>query len=118
MSLETPERWYDRDPALHQALDTLKQAPDKYQAQIALNIIIIIIEHHIESATLTNVDELVGFLQQSRLGQKPRYRRWYDVNETLRSALKLLDECPEDVQHHVIPAISQMVESTLLSHGF
>lgn len=107
------KRWYDADPALRNALESLKQAPDKYQAQIALNIILIIVEHRIEDSTLTNVDQLVQTLVKTQATETREYRRWYDVNETLRSAMQLLRDCPDDVQQQVIPSISRMVEDCL-----
>ncbi len=107
------QRWYDRDPALSQALATLRDAPDKYQAQIALNIIVVIVEHQIEHETLGHVDDLVTLLGQAKETHNGNYRRWYDVNETLRSAMKLLQDCPEDVQKQIIPSICRMVEDSL-----
>jgi hypothetical protein len=106
-------RWYDQDPALKQAIDSLRCAPDKYQAQVALNIILVIVEHQIENKTLTSVEELMETLDHSRSSNVKYHRRWYDINETLRSAMKLLHECPEDVQQQIIPSISRMVEETL-----
>jgi hypothetical protein len=113
MSSAEQQRWYDRDPALRQALNSLRQAPDRYQAQIALNLILIIIEHQIESRTLGSVDDLVHTIEDSKNQTKNYYRRWYDVNETLRSAIQLLHDCPEDVQTSLIPAICKMVEESL-----
>lgn len=113
MSPEEHQRWYDRDPVLKQALDSLREASDKYQAQIALNIILIIVEHQIENNTMTHVDQLMDTLESSKAGAERYYRRWYDVNETLRSAMQLLHDCPEDVQRHVIPSICTMVEESL-----
>lgn len=107
------QRWYDRDPVLSQALESLRQAPDKYQAQVALNIILIIVEHQIEARTLASVDDLMGTIEDSRSQSQNYYRRWYDVNETLRSAIQLLQDCPDDVQKQVIPSISKMVEDSL-----
>lgn len=112
----TPDnRWYDCDPALRQAVETLRQAPDKYQAQIALNIILIIVEHQIEDETLSDVGDLVATLANSRNSETRIYRRWYDVNETLRSAMQLLQDCPDDVQQQIIPSIVTMVEQCLAS---
>ena len=114
------KRWYDQDPALSQALQSLKRASDKYQAQIALNIILIIVEHQIESETLSTVDDLLETLEHSKKPNKTHHRRWYDINGTLRSAMQLLEDCPEDVQQKILPSISAMVEATLkdpLAHG-
>lgn len=132
---ETPnplyKRWYDQDPALARAIDQLRVAPDKYQAQIALNIIKIIIEHQIEAEMAA--DQLTSDLQETSTpfsnGFDPAdikrwlnttqshhnngKRRWYDVHETLHSAMQLLHDCPDDLQPKVIPTIAVMIEDTL-----
>ena len=36
-------RWYDKDPVLSQAIETLEQSDDETQIRIALNLIKIII---------------------------------------------------------------------------
>lgn len=113
MSSPDFQRWYDKDPALSQAIETLRHAEDKYQAQIALNIILIIVEHQIEDTTHTNVEELVNSLVQTKPSQNAYYRRWYDLNETLRSAMQLLYDCPDEVQQQVIPSICTMIEGAL-----
>jgi len=107
------QRRMDQDPAIQQALGVLKGASDRYQAQVALNLIMIVIEHWIEASTLHSVDDLVDVLEKSRKADSSQLRRWYDVNETMRAALKLLEECPEDVQAKIIPSIQIMVENSL-----
>lgn len=113
MAASEYQRWYDKDPVLRQALESLRNASDKYQAQIALNIILIIVEHQIEARTLSSVDELMVTLEHCQNQSQQYFRRWYDVNETLRSAMQLLQDTPEDVQQQVIPSISRMVEECL-----
>ncbi len=113
-NMDPTDRWSDRDPALKQALSALKTAPSKAQAQIALNVMMVIIEHGIESDTLTDVDQLIDQLTTNRhKAQQNANRRWYDVNATLKSALQLLQDCPDDIQRHVIPMISTMVDEAL-----
>jgi len=110
------KRWYDQDPVLARALEQLRLAPDKYQAQVALNIMKILIEHEIEEVTQRPVEELDSALnvRQGDAG-KPAYRRWYDLHETLRSAMQMLQDCPDDLQKHIIPSIANMIEQTLTS---
>lgn len=107
-------RWYDQDPVLSRAVEQLRAAPDKYQAQIALNIIKIIVEHHIELETDLPVEDLDSALNyRSETLPNRGYRRWYDVHETLSSAMQLLNDCPDDLQRRVIPSIATMIEETL-----
>ena len=107
------ERWIDRDPALAEAIETLRKAETKYQALVALNIIKIIIEHKIEAKTFCNIEDLVSELERSRDQARQYFRRWYDVNETLSAALMLLQDCPDDIQAKIIPSICRMVEDAL-----
>lgn len=143
-------RWYDQDPALKGVLKQLRHAPDRYQAQIALNIIKIIVEHQIEAdaqgplafdkpkpsdsnwkhffrdvfasqSKEEAVKSLQSWMQESgdeRYGSHPdRRRRWYDVHETLSSAMQLLNDSPDELQKQLIPSIATMVEETLSHVG-
>jgi hypothetical protein len=123
------QRWYDRDPALSGAMEQLRNAADKYQAQIALNIINIVVEHLIEEASDSPLsDNGIGNLQllYDQVGIKPSQssqahsantrRRWYDVNETLRSAMQLLQDCPDELQQKIIPSIATMIDQTLQNY--
>lgn len=120
-SQENPEpnranRWYDQDPILQRALEQLRMATDKQQAQVALNIIKIIVEHQIEEETNIQPENLDCALPYRRSWDDHRqHRRWYDVHETLSSAIQLLGDCPDDLQTRLIPSIAQMIETTLSS---
>lgn len=120
-------RWYDSDPALCRALEQLRGASDIYHAQIALNIIKVIVEHQVEHFVgnaddspaampkdLKNSEDVTRFLASGVSSQERRHRRrWYDVHETLSSALQLLTDAPDDLQRRLIPSIVRMVEETL-----
>jgi hypothetical protein len=110
----TTKRWYDRDPDLSHAIAQLEQADSVYQAQVALNIIKIMVEHEIE-ATATNDNISLDPAQHWTETCKPYplRRRWYDVNETVRSAMAMLEDCPEELQATLLPQIVAMVENTL-----
>ena len=51
-------RWYDKDPVLSQAIETLEHSDDETQIRIALNLIKIIIEHNIEDEKFDFDDEI------------------------------------------------------------
>ena len=107
-------RWYDKDPALKSAMEQLRRASDNHQAQIALNIIKISVEHQMEDETEFKVEDLNGTPSYPRSWDVHRqHRRWYDVHETLSSAIHLLADCPPDLQQRLIPSIVQMIEQTL-----
>lgn len=109
-------RWYDNDPALHRAMEQLRTAPDNYQAQVALNIIKIIVEHQMEEEGSDSLQEVDSAQPLHRSSEAHRqHRRWYDMQETLSSAIQLLADSPADMQQRMIPSIAQMIETTLSS---
>lgn len=89
-------RWYDKDPVLSEAVRTLEETDDQTQIRVALNLIKIIIEHNIEDEKFEAVDDIINAvgsgLDDNRRG------RWYDIDTTLRTAMNMLQNCPEDTQ--------------------
>jgi hypothetical protein len=109
-----PIRWYDRDPAFKNAMAQLHVASDQHQAQVALNIIKIIVEHKMENETDLKMEGLNdALLSPASLEELSQKRRWYDVHKTLSSAIQLLQDCPADLQQRLIPSIVQVIERTL-----
>jgi hypothetical protein len=114
-SADPSKRWYDADPALQRAMAQLRAASDQHQAQIALNIIKIIVEHQMEDETSLKVEDLQTALPygDGSWEDQQQQRRWYDVHETLSSAIQLLLDCPADLKERLIPSIIQVIENTL-----
>ncbi len=100
-------RWYDKDPVLSQAVRTLEQSDDQTQIRIALNLIKIIIEHNIEDEKFEAVEDIINAvgsgLDDNRKG------RWYDIDTTLRTAMNMLQNCPEATQHLIAKEMAKMV---------
>ena len=53
-------RWYDKDPVLSSAMQTLEKSDDETQIKIALNLIKIIIEHNIEDEKFEAVEDIIN----------------------------------------------------------
>ena len=100
-------RWYDKDPVLSQAVETLEQSDDETQIRIALNLIKIIIEHNIEDEKFESVEDIINAvgsgLDDNRKG------RWYDIDSTLRTAMNMLQNCPPATQHVIAKEMAKMV---------
>ena len=100
-------RWYDKDPVLSQAVRTLEHSDDQTQMRIALNLIKIIIEHNIEEEKYEAVEDIINAvgsgLDDNRKG------RWYDIDTTLRTAMNMLQNCPEATQHVIAKEMAKMV---------
>ena len=100
-------RWYDKDPVLSQAVRTLEHSDDQTQIRIALNLIKIIIEHNIEDEKFEAVEDIINAvgagIEDNRKG------RWYDIDTTLRTAMNMLQNCPEATQHVIAKEMAKMV---------
>lgn len=100
-------RWYDKDPVLSQAVQTLEKSDDETQIRIALNLIKIIIEHNIEDEKFEAVEDIINAvgsgLDDNRKG------RWYDIDSTLRTAMNMLQNCPATTQHIIAKEMATMV---------
>ena len=100
-------RWYDKDPVLSEAVKTLEETDDQTQIRVALNLIKIIIEHNIEDERFEAVDDIINAvgsgLDDNRRG------RWYDIDTTLRTAMNMLQNCPEDTQKVIAKEMAKMV---------
>ena len=100
-------RWYDKDPVLSEAVRTLEETDDQTQIKVALNLIKIIIEHNIEDEKFEAVDDIINAvgsgLDDNRRG------RWYDIDTTLRTAMNMLQNCPEDTQKVIAKEMAKMV---------
>lgn len=100
-------RWYDKDPVLSQAVQTLEESDDETQIRIALNLIKIIIEHNIEDEKFEAVEDIINAvgsgLDDNRKG------RWYDIDSTLRTAMNMLQNCPADTQKIIAKEMAAMV---------
>lgn len=100
-------RWYDKDPVLSEAVHTLEESDDQTQIRVALNLIKIIIEHNIEDEKFEAVEDIINAvglgLDDNRKG------RWYDIDTTLRTAMNMLQNCPDATQHIIAKEMAQMV---------
>ena len=86
-------RWYDKDPILSSAMKTLEQSDDESQIKIALNLIKIITEHNISNSEYESVEDIIAATEDVLVNTKKG--RWYDIDSTLRTAITLLQNCPE-----------------------
>ena len=80
---------------------------DETLIRIALNLIKIIIEHNIEDEKFEAVEDIIDAvglgLDDNRKG------RWYDIDTTLRTAMNMLQNCPEATQHIIAKEMAKMV---------
>jgi len=100
-------RWYDKDPVLSKSMKTLEESDDKIQIKIALNLIKVIIEHNISTDEFVDVGDILDAVED---GTAERGNgRWYDIDATLRTAINMLENCPEATQANIAKEMAKMV---------
>lgn len=104
---ESSRRWYDKDPVLSSAMKTLEQSDDDSQIKIALNLIKIIIEHNIENSEFEAVEDIISAVEAGV--EENRNNRWYDIDATLKTAINMLQNCPEVTQQSIAKEMAKMV---------
>ena len=100
-------RWYDKDPVLSSAMKTLEESDDETQIKIALNLIKIITEHYIADTEYESVEDIVAATED--VMENTKKGRWYDIDGTLRTAISLLQNCPESTRHEIAKEMAKMV---------
>lgn len=108
-------RWYDKDPVLSKAMHTLSETNDKVQIQIALNLIKIVIEHKIEEEDVTSVDDILTSVNDASAAHEGKTERWYDLNETVRAAILMLEQTPEDLQKKIAADMAELITRVINS---
>jgi len=108
--LDGQRRWYDRDPILSKAVKIIETSDDSLQIQIALNLIKIIVEHNIDDESYSSMDEII---ESANEGQEVGTSRWYDIDDTLRTAIQLLKGCSEEMQGKLAQDIATIVAESL-----
>jgi len=104
-------RWYDKDPILSKAMRILETSDDKFQIQVALNLIKIIIEHNIESSAIKTVDDILTAVEEGRC--EKGCERWYDIDLTIKTAVQMLENCPEEMQSKIARNIAELISEKL-----
>lgn len=104
-------RWYDTDPVLSSAMKTLEESDDETQIKIALNLIKIITEHYISDTEYESVEDIITATEDTM--EHTKKGRWYDLDGTLRTAISLLQNCPESTRHEIAKEMAKNVIETI-----
>ena len=104
-------RWYDKDPILSKAMKILETSDDKFQIQVALNLIKVIIEHNIESDSFKSVEDILEAVEDGRCEKGSE--RWYDIDLTIKTAVQMLENCSEETQSKIARNIAALINDKL-----
>ena len=100
-------RWYDKDPVLSSAMKTLEESDDETQIKIALNLIKIITEHNISDNEYESVEDIVSAAED--ILENTKKGRWYDLDATLRTAISLHQNCPDETRSVIAKEMAKNV---------
>jgi len=100
-------RWYDKDPVLSMSMRTLANSDDASQIAVALNLIKVIIEHNINNHEFSNIEDIVGAVEDGLIQKGTN--RWYDLDATVRTAIQMLERCSEETRQKVALDMAQLV---------
>ena len=104
-------RWYDRDPILSKAMKILETTDDKFQIQVALNLIKVIIEHNIESNAFNTVEDILSAVEEGRC--EKGNERWSDIDLTIKTSVQMLENCSEEMQSKIARSIAELINDKL-----
>ena len=102
-------RWYDQDPLLSKSMRILKESSDDFQIKMAINLIKIIIEHHIDDDQFKSINDIMMAVRDGRI--EKGNARWYDADNTLSTAISMLESCPPEMQAKITKDIAGKIIS-------
>lgn len=97
-------RWYDRDPLLSKMMRVLKDSDDDFQIKMAINLIKVIIEHHIDTDQFQSINDIMMAVRDGHIDKGNA--RWYDADNTLRTAIQMLESCEPEMQRRITKDIA------------
>ena len=100
-------RWYDRDPLLSKMMGVLKNSDDEFQIKMAINMIKVIIEHHIDTDQFQTINDIMMAVQDGHI--EKGNARWYDADNTLRTAIQMLESCDAEMQRSITKDIADKI---------
>lgn len=104
------ERWYDKDPDLSHLMKFLETLNEEIREEIARDLIQIIL-----SELETNKDIEISQLNQLKI---TNYKRWYDTNLSLHSAIEIIKNLDKNYREEIIAMIMESVVQILAEYNY
>lgn len=102
-------RWYDKDPDLSHLMAILESLNEEIRNEIAQDLLQIIL-CEIE----TDNDNEIFQLSENKLTE---YRRWYDKNISLHSAVEIIKNLNTEKRKEIIELIMESIIQILADYG-
>ena len=77
----------------------MQYSDDDVRRKIAMLIIKIIIDKRIMDLTYENIEDLLDSLKAGYTDTKRS--RWYDINSTVRTAMQMLNDLPDEERYRI-----------------
>lgn len=103
-------RWYDKDIHLHAIVSIFEKLPQEIQDEAAQDLLQIVL-----TQTSMTCDDKIVYLHQNA---PPSYKRWYDKNINLHSAIELLKTCDEKQKKDICQAVLEFLYQISAEYGF
>ena len=98
-------RWYDKDSDLSRLMSFMEGLSDEIKEEVAQDLIQIIL-----SEVKTNQDNELLQLSNNNLNQ---YRRWYDKNMNLHSAIEIIKNLDTEKRKKIISLLMESIVQIL-----
>jgi len=105
--MEEIRRWYDRDPLLSKMMRILKSSDDEFQIKMSINLIKVIIEHHIDTDQFQTMSDIMAAVSDGHIDKGNA--RWYDADNTLKTAITMLESCSSEMQRNITKEIAEKI---------
>ncbi len=103
-------RWYDKDPDLSHLMKFLESINEELRDEIAQDLIQIIL-----GELKTNKDGEISVLAQNKLNE---YKRWYDKNLSLHSAIEIIKNLDEKQRAEIISLIMESIVQIMTEYNY
>ncbi len=102
-------RWYDKDPDLSRLMAFIENLSEDIRDEIAQDLIQIIL-----SEIKTNKDGEISQLSDNKIVE---YRRWYDKNISLHSAIEIIKNLDSEQRKEIISLLMESIVQILAEHN-
>lgn len=103
-------RWYDKDPDLSNLMTFLEGLNEDVREEIAQDLIQIIM-----SELNTNKDGEISLLADNKIIE---YKRWYDKNVSLHSAIEIIKNLGTKERKEIISLIMESIVQILTEYNY
>lgn len=103
-------RWYDKDPDLSRLMAFLESLNEDVREEIAQDLIQIIL-----GELETNKDGEISLLADNKITE---YKRWYDKNLSLHSAIEIIKNLGDEQRREIISLIMESIVQILTEYNY